>query len=97
MSCGPAAWNALPHIQTLLAAARETGLPIIHVKQKDPDASGIDNWAEQGLTYTPKSKAPEFASKRAGRYDIIPQVAPLPRVRHPPGPLTARVFLARRA
>lgn len=76
MSCGPAAWNALPHIQKLLATAREAGLPIIHVKQKDPDENGIDNWSEQGLTYTPKLKLPEFAAKRAGRYDIIPQVAP---------------------
>jgi maleamate amidohydrolase len=78
MSCGPAAWNALPHIQKLLATAREAGLPIIHVRQKDPDTVGIDNWSEQGLTYTPRAKAPEFASKRAGRYDIIPQVAPRP-------------------
>ena len=78
MSCGPTAWNALPHIQKLLAAAREAGLPIIHVKQKDSDTIAIDNWAEQGLTYTPKSKAPEFASKRAERYDIIPQVQRLP-------------------
>jgi len=78
MSCGPAAWNALPHIQKLLATARESGLPIIHVRQRDPDDVGIDNWAEQGLTYTPKSKLPEFAAKRKGRYDIIPQVAPRP-------------------
>lgn len=77
-SCGLAAWNALPHIQSVLRAAREAGIPIVHVRQKDPDENGIDNWSEQGLTYVPKGKRPEFAAKRRGRYDIIPEVAPLP-------------------
>lgn len=29
-SCGPAAWEAIPHIQRLMAAAREMGVPVVH-------------------------------------------------------------------
>src|SRR4029450_231308 len=31
-SCGPAAWVAIPHIQRLLAGARDHGLPIIYTR-----------------------------------------------------------------
>jgi maleamate amidohydrolase len=31
-SCGPAAWIAIPHIQRLLATARDHGLPIIYTR-----------------------------------------------------------------
>ncbi|MDO8562988.1 MAG: isochorismatase family protein [Candidatus Limnocylindria bacterium] len=30
--CGPVAWDALPHLARLLAAARERGLPIVHTR-----------------------------------------------------------------
>src|SRR4029453_12512893 len=30
-SCGLAAWDALPHLQHLLAIAREVGLPVVHI------------------------------------------------------------------
>lgn len=45
-SCGPAAWRAMPHIQALLAAAREKNLPIFystgHVAR--PDGFGRGLW-----------------------------------------------------
>ncbi len=30
--CGPVAWQAMPHLARLLAAARERGLPIVHTR-----------------------------------------------------------------
>lgn len=30
-SCGLAAWDAIPHLQRLLAAARAQGIPVIHI------------------------------------------------------------------
>src|SRR5581483_4383604 len=43
-SCGPAAWAALPHLQRLLAAAREAGIPVIHVHQNSCEVPV--NWFE---------------------------------------------------
>ena len=31
MSCGEEAWDAIPHIQRLLQAARTAGVPVIHI------------------------------------------------------------------
>ena len=42
-SCGLAGWNALPHIQKLLAKCREVGIPIIHVTGMDGVA--VEPWA----------------------------------------------------
>src|ERR687896_2474581 len=39
-SCGLAGWNALPHIQKLIAKAREVGIPVIHVTGLDGVAGG---------------------------------------------------------
>ena len=39
-SCGLAAWNALPHIQQLLATAREMGIPVLHVTGLPEKESG---------------------------------------------------------
>src|SRR3954462_12218591 len=30
-SCGMAGWNALPHIQRLLAASRAANIPVVHI------------------------------------------------------------------
>src|SRR3972149_7204946 len=43
-SCGLAAWESLPHIQTLLARARAAGIPIVHVTGLG-DESGIKKWS----------------------------------------------------
>ena len=74
-SCGPAAWNAIPHIQKLLSAAREAGIPIVHTTGLDK--SGIAGWS----TYRGKQR-PEptgAALERQSRmYDIIDEVKPVP-------------------
>ena len=42
-SCGLAGWDAIPHIQKLLAKAREVGIPVIHVTGLDGVA--VEPWA----------------------------------------------------
>src|SRR5438045_9731236 len=42
--CGMPAWNALPHIQTLLATAREVGIPVIHITCLA--GAGMPGWGE---------------------------------------------------
>src|SRR5918996_1668201 len=42
-SCGLAGWNALPHIQKLIAKAREVGIPVIHVTGLD--GVGVEPWS----------------------------------------------------
>ena len=74
-SCGLAGWNAIPHIQKLLSAAREAGIPIIHTTGLDK--TGIEGWS----TYRGKqpSKLTGEALERQSRmYDIIDEVKPLP-------------------
>src|SRR5262245_9256903 len=41
-SCGLAAWEALPHIQRLLAAARQSNIPVIHITMLSD--SGMLEW-----------------------------------------------------
>lgn len=70
-SCGLAAWEALPHIQHLLATARELRLPIFHVTGMK-DAPG---WRDvrRGDTGDPALK-----ERQRRRYEIMDEVAPLP-------------------
>lgn len=76
-SCGLAAWNALPAIQTLLSRCREAGIPIVHTTGLE--GVGIEGWA--GLREAQGSRAevsPEAAERRRQRFDIIDEVKPLP-------------------
>lgn len=75
-SCGLAAWRALPSIQSLLSAAREAGIPIIHITGLD--GAGIEGWSEQGRLQQPASDDPEFKERLAHRFDIIEEVEPKP-------------------
>jgi len=75
-SCGPAAWEALPHLQRLLAAAREAGIPVIHVHQNSCEVPV--NWFEaahpgRALSY---GDDPAAQDRWRRRYEIIPQLAP---------------------
>ncbi len=36
-SCGLAAWDAIPAIQTVLQAARDAGIPVVHATGRDDD------------------------------------------------------------
>ena len=80
-SCGPSAWEALPHIQSLLATARETGIPVVHVTGLTESESGIQPWSggrhgrgRSGYLSAGGTEDP----RRAHRYDIIDELAPIP-------------------
>jgi nicotinamidase-related amidase len=70
-TCGLAAWEAIPHLQRLLAGARAAGIPVVHTTgmndrpwfrgtDRDPDLAGD----------------PAVRDRLRRRYDIIDEVAP---------------------
>jgi maleamate amidohydrolase len=73
-SCGLAAWDALPHLQRLLALAREVDIPVVHVTGLED--SGMLGWSE--ATHGEDRRGPSTPDRRRGRYDIVDQVAPVP-------------------
>jgi len=75
-SCGLAGWNALPHIQKLLAKAREVGIPIIHVTGMDGVA--VEPWAFRRDTKKRATMGAEELDRFRRRYDIVDQVKPIP-------------------
>lgn len=75
-SCGLAAWDAVPHIQTLLAAARDSGIPIVHVTGREED--GLAGHRDRREIYGSSDRSLEAMARRARRWDIIDEVAPLP-------------------
>jgi maleamate amidohydrolase len=82
-SCGPRAWDAIPHIQRLLREARAARIPIVHLTGLDPAESHIARW-DAGLAM---STLPGAAGGKLDvaqldrirrRFDIIEEAAPLP-------------------
>ena len=70
-TCGMAAWDALPAIQRLLAAARSRGIPVIHT-------TGLDEAKEYRGIGRETNLDPAAADRERRRYQIIDEVAPLP-------------------
>jgi maleamate amidohydrolase len=70
-SCGEAGWDALPHLQRLLSAAREAKIPVLHITKMSPLTSGIAAWSDPPKT-AKTSRTPDDAN-----WDIMDQVAPL--------------------
>lgn len=79
-SCGPAAWGAIPHIQRLLAAAREAGIPVIHLTGLEDADSGVVGWSDAAHHVPPTAvpSDPAAADRRRRRYDIVDEVGPIP-------------------
>jgi nicotinamidase-related amidase len=75
-SCGPAAWEALPHIQRLLAAARDAGIPVIHITMLAN--AGMPGWFEgiHGQAATRPSD-PAALDRQRRSPEIIDELAPL--------------------
>jgi maleamate amidohydrolase len=70
-SCGLAGWRALPHIQRLLAAGREAGLPVLHVTGLE----GVVGWSEH--SFGTRNDPPDMQERRRRRYQIVDEAAPL--------------------
>ena len=71
-SCGPAGWDALPHIERMLAEARSRGIPVIHVTGME----GVPGWRD----VNPRgggSADPVDADNRRRRYEIVDELAPI--------------------
>ena len=78
-SCGEAAWDAIPHLQRLLASARAAGIPVIHVTKLADARSGIAGWAQspgRAASGSPPDARDRYAQD--SRWTIIDEVAPLP-------------------
>ena len=78
-SCGPVAWESLAQTQKLLQAAREAGIPVIHVTMLDDDQSGVLGWSEGSHRDQPRSLPtdPAAIDRRRRRCDIVDEVAPI--------------------
>jgi nicotinamidase-related amidase len=78
-SCGMAGWNALPHIQKLLAASRAAKIPVIHITMLAN--AGMPGWSEaihraEGGRGGPTLDAAALDRKRRGP-EIVDEVAPI--------------------
>jgi nicotinamidase-related amidase len=71
-TCGMAGWNALPHIQRLLAAAREHGIPVFHITGYDD----LPNWRDARKGTLPQDDAAR--ARYARRNDIVDELTPVP-------------------
>jgi nicotinamidase-related amidase len=70
-SCGLAAWNALPHLQRILASARSNGIPVVHATNTDD----IPSWFD---ARRPADMVDEAAKDRRRRkFDFLEEIAPL--------------------
>lgn len=74
-SCGLAGWNAIPHLQRLLTAAREAGIPVIYTTGLDED--NISHWAK-GSDRDRDRRDPAMEDRERRKNEIIDEVAPLP-------------------
>lgn len=81
-SCGEEAWEALPHIRTLIDRCREKGIPVIYTTGTVRD-DGWDkgSWAwktSRGGEDTPDG-APEARTTNRDGNDIMDEIAPAPQ------------------
>jgi maleamate amidohydrolase len=70
---GMAGWNAIPHVQNVIATAREMGIPVIHATGNPK----VPHWSDRREKSRPKNPDPEAAARQKRRFDIIDEVAPI--------------------
>lgn len=75
-SCGLAAWEAVPHIQRLLGAARAAQIPVFYSTDTGMDDRTMIHWGRRSGSRPPLS--PEAAARKRRANEIIDEVAPLP-------------------
>jgi maleamate amidohydrolase len=77
-SCGMAGWNALPHVQKLLAAARAAKIPVVHITMLAD--SGMVSWSDAAHRDTEKPGKPLDAAaldRKSRSAEIITELAPI--------------------
>ena len=72
-STGLAGWEAIPHVQRLIATAREVGCPVIHATGNP----GLPHWSDRRESLRSDRQDPEYVERRKHRFDIIDEVAPI--------------------
>jgi maleamate amidohydrolase len=73
-SCGLVAWEALPHIQALLAGARTAGIPVVHIT----GLPEMPSWREARGGGVAEEDPEVGIARRAEGYAILDEVAPRP-------------------
>ncbi|BCB90111.1 N-carbamoylsarcosine amidase [Phytohabitans suffuscus] len=68
-ACGPAAYEALPALARLLAAARGAGVPVVHLRPAGPAARFLGPTVKNELVG-------EFVNGRPGAVDFVPESTP---------------------
>jgi nicotinamidase-related amidase len=77
-SCGLAAWEAVPYIQRLLAAARGARIPVFFSTDMDMHHTPLLGWTRSRRSTTTAPESPDMAARRMRMNEIIDEVAPLP-------------------
>jgi maleamate amidohydrolase len=78
-SCGEEAWEALPHIKSLLDSARAKGLPVIYTTgDLRPDGWDRGSWAWKNNRTGEWKSAPERQTNLDGN-EINHEIAPMPQ------------------
>ena len=75
-SCGLDAWEAVPHIQALLQAAREAKVPIVHMTSLEQE--GLKGWGSVRPSTDSLDERFDAQDRRKRKADIIDEVAPMP-------------------
>jgi maleamate amidohydrolase len=74
-TCGLAGWQAVPHTQKLLAAAREAGIPVFY--STGMSDRGAPGWSKASRSGAHESADPDMSARRARAYEIIDELKPL--------------------
>ena len=76
-SCGLASWRALPHIQSVLHAARSAKIPVVHITMLSE--SGMIGWYEAAHRDSAPNASPDESARERRRRgaEIMDDVAPV--------------------
>lgn len=72
-STGLAGWNAIPHVQRVIATARQVGIPVIHATGNPK----VPHWSDRREQLRQRPSDPAMEERRRRRFDIIDEVAPI--------------------
>lgn len=79
-SCGEDAWDAIPHIQKLIAAARNNNLPIIYsTGTQRSDSWDRGGWAWKNARVSEDAAPPKNRENNREGNDIIDEISPEPQ------------------